>query len=266
MRYQEILPIPALQPYIRYFWVLESRDESQDYKQFKTLPDGIPALIYQETANLFRNEQQQYTPQLYVYGTFSTYTNQLIKGPFRVIGAYLEPTALKAIFKVDASDLANQMIELDDLVVTPLFDQLQHSKTIEEIIGLLSQFVWQQIQEAHCENKKATLASILLQRGQTLAEIQHSMNVSERTLERLVKQHIGISPKLFSRIMRFQTSLKALKTSGFENLTSLAHTQEYCDQSHFIREFKGFTGSNPTQFLRHSEEKLSNFPQWKKEE
>lgn len=265
MHYQEILPIPALQPFIRYFWVLESREDQSTSKQFKILPDGIPALIYQDTPSLFRDEQEQVTPQLYVYGAFTTYTNQLVDGAFRIIGAYLEPTALKAIFKVDAADLANQNIALHDLVSTSLLDQLQNARTTQEKIGLLSDFVLQQIQTLRYENQKAKFASILLQSGKSIQEIQAEMNMSERTLERLMKQNIGMSPKLFSRIMRFQSSLELVKTTDFENFTSLVYTQDYFDQSHYIREFKAFTGTNPTHFLRHSNEKLANFPEWKKE-
>jgi len=195
MRYQEILPIPALQGYIRYFWVLESGEEQKGSKQFKIVPDGIPALIYQDTPNLFRDEHEQYTSQLYIYGAFTTYTNQLIDGAFRIIGAYLEPTALKSIFKLDASEVTNQTLALADLMTTPLLDQLQDAPTIEDKITLLSDFVLQQIQKVRYENQKAKFASNLLQRGKSLVDIQEELKMSERTLERLMKQHAGMSPK-----------------------------------------------------------------------
>lgn len=266
MQYQEIIPIKALQGYVRYFWVLEDLNSGEGNKQFKILPDGIPALIYQDTPHLFRDIQQQTTPRLYVYGPFTKYTDQLVEGAFRVIGAYFEPTALKAIFKVDAFELNNQNIALDDLVSTRILEQLDYANTIADKIAILSAFLLKQIQEVQYENQKAKFASSLLQRGKTLQEIQMEMKISERTLERLIKHHVGMSPKIFSRIMRFQSSLNLLKSTDFDGFTTLAYTHDYFDQSHYIREFKEFTGTNPMHFLRQSKEQLPNFPEWKKEE
>ncbi|WHT75212.1 helix-turn-helix domain-containing protein [Myroides odoratimimus] len=90
--------------------------------------------------------------------------------------------------------------------------------------------------------------------------------MSEKTLERLVKQYIGMSPKLFSRIMRFQSSLDLLRESKFKNLTTLSYQSDYYDQSHYIREFKEFTGVSPKEFIKSSDEQLINFPLFKSEE
>ena len=105
-------------------------------------------------------------------------------------------------------------------------------------------------------------ASTLLQNGKTLKEIQLEMNLSERTLERIIKQSVGLSPKIFSRIMRFQDGLNCLRQTNFENFTELAYQYDYFDQSHYNREFKEFTGTNPRNFILNSKEYLANFPQW----
>ncbi|WP_317162601.1 helix-turn-helix domain-containing protein [Myroides albus] len=90
------------------------------------------------------------------------------------------------------------------------------------------------------------------------------MNISERTLERLVKQYVGMSPKVYSRIIRFQANLNLLRESSFKSLTELTYESGYFDQSHYIREFKTFTGSTPKQYLLDTQEQLLNFPEFKK--
>ncbi|KKX50117.1 hypothetical protein L950_0211885 [Sphingobacterium sp. IITKGP-BTPF85] len=73
---------------------------------------------------------------------------------------------------------------------------------------------------------------------------------------------MGIPPKMFSRIMPFQSGLNILRQADFNNLTEIAYQNEYFDQSHYIREFKGFTGTNPERFMLNANEKLLNFPLW----
>lgn len=264
MRFQKILPNPLLQEYVQYFWILEDFMENKEVKDFKILPDGIPALIFQDTPNHFINSTNLKVPKLYVYGQFTQYTDQRVEGGFRIIGAYLTPASLKTLFHIDAFELSNQNIPLEDLVSNSILEALVNVISIEEKLQIISAFLLQRIQEVKYTNQKAQFASILLQRGKTLKEVQQEMNMTERSLERLTKQHIGMSPKMFSRIMRFQYSLDLLRNIEIKNFTDLAYRQEYFDQSHFIREFKEFTGYSPKHFLLRSEERLTNFPEWKK--
>ncbi len=88
------------------------------------------------------------------------------------------------------------------------------------------------------------------------------MKISERSLERLIKQYVGISPKVYSRIVRFQSGLQALRKNDFRTLTEVAYQKEFFDQSHFIREFRTFTGMNPKQYLHQTIEQVENYPEW----
>lgn len=99
--------------------------------------------------------------------------------------------------------------------------------------------------------------------GNSLDKIQSELNLSERSLERIFKADIGISPKLFFRINRFQTSLSYIRQQSFKSLAEVAYNHLYADQSHYIREFKEFAGTTPKQFLLHANEQVENFPEWK---
>jgi AraC-like DNA-binding protein len=75
-----------------------------------------------------------------------------------------------------------------------------------------------------------------------------SLKVSERYLQRAFVSRVGVSQKQFIRIMRFQQVLQSISQGDLANLTAVAYTNDFYDQSHFIREFKSFTGFVPSAF------------------
>jgi transcriptional regulator GlxA family with amidase domain len=113
------------------------------------------------------------------------------------------------------------------------------------------------------ENKKVEYAVAALQQGTNIPQILHDLNLSERSLERLFHTHVGVTPILFARICRFQTSLAILRQGRFRSLTDIAHSLGYYDQSHFIRDFKLFSGASPGRYLRQTVEKMPGFPEWR---
>jgi len=72
-------------------------------------------------------------------------------------------------------------------------------------------------------------------------------DVTPRYLQKLFLQYTGVTPKLYHKINRFQTSLKRIAKRD-ASLTSIAYDCGYFDQSHFIREFKSFTGITPSDY------------------
>ncbi len=85
------------------------------------------------------------------------------------------------------------------------------------------------------------------QNGQLkVCEVAQILGVSTRTLERQFIKILGIPPKQFIRLVRFQNAVERLKEiSKFENLTDIAHNSGYFDQSHFIKDFKSLSGQSP---------------------
>ncbi len=262
MFYQKIIPVKPLEDYIQYFWILEDFKDNETNKIFKIIPDGLPALIFQKGPNLFFDKEDTAMPQLFLYGQSTKYTVHKVTGCFGIMGVYLQPTALKTLFNIDAFELNNQNVFLEHVIDEPILEQLVDATSVNERIDILTCFFLRLIQRTKCNNGKAEFASILLQKGKTLKEIQVEINISERSLERLIKQYVGMSPKMFSRIIRFQTGLNTLRRADFRSLTELAYIADYFDQSHYIKEFREFTGTNPKDFMLSTNEHLANFPLW----
>jgi AraC-like DNA-binding protein len=151
---------------------------------------------------------------------------------------------------------------------TNLPELLSNATTIDEQIRILSFYLFDQ-QQSHSRHPddltKFAISQLTQSKGNiSLKELQQKTQLSERSLERKFKDSVGISPKLFSRIIRFQETLNQMRNNRYDNLSDIAYENDYADQAHFIRVFKEFTGFSPLEFKKQSTEDVENFPQIKK--
>ncbi|SKA13358.1 Helix-turn-helix domain-containing protein [Chitinophaga eiseniae] len=264
MDFRLLHPIPPLKKYIRYFWMLEQRSADAEERSFKIMADGIPGMIFQQYPEASRDHYQQQLPGLFLYGTKTRYANMQVKGTFLDVGVSFHPGVLTSFLPLTVCDLTNQYIDMDDLIRTTLSEQLSHAANFEQKVHLLECFFLQQLKCNNTPDRKTEWAIHLLQQGRTLPQVRSVLNISERTLERYFKHHIGVTPKMYARIYRFQSALDLIRQSNFGSLTAVAHLQQYFDQAHFIKTFQQFAGASPKHFLRKAKEQLPNFPEWLK--
>ena len=263
---KDILPSAALQRYIRYFWMLEEDKVCNEAKTFKIIADGCPGLIFQENPNSFLDSGKRKLPQLFIHGLTSSSSQKTTYGEYNNIGVYFQPDAIKSIFGIDAYALTDSYIDLNDVIKNNLAEQLLNEAETTKRVAILADFIAQRIiNNKYPENPKVSyaIAKLNIEKEDSLHKIQSALNLSARSLERLFKRNVGVSPKLFYRICRFQAALATVRSLNFKAFTQVAYQHAYADQSHFIREFKEFVGATPTQFLSRADEQLLNFPEWK---
>ena len=260
MRYQKTFPIKPLQKYIKCFWTLEDGNAQGLERTFKIIPDGLPGLIFQQKRSC-TDQNGGRLPQSFLYGQTTKHSYQYLDEGFKTIGVYFQPTALKSIFGIDAMELTDHNVNLSDLGKYELSQQLSDTISTSKQIEILSTFFLGQINQQKTASESIDIVIGKMTKGENLCKILSALNMSERTLERHFLIHVGVPPKRFSRIIRFQSALKDLRVS--KNLTQVSFQNEYFDQSHFNREFKEFTGTTPTMFMSKAKEKVANYPEWK---
>ena len=83
-----------------------------------------------------------------------------------------------------------------------------------------------------------------------MEELARVMGMSLSALERRFRKTVGASPRKFASIVRMRHVLRLQRAGG--SLTEIAHRAGYCDQSHFIKDFKSFTGLAPESFFERT--------------
>lgn len=81
-----------------------------------------------------------------------------------------------------------------------------------------------------------------------MAAVAAQCGISPRYLHRLFLASVGLSPAQFLKVVRLQRSVASLHGAP-QSLTAVAYASGYFDQSHFIRDFKSFTGLTPSQYV-----------------
>jgi AraC-like DNA-binding protein len=269
MNYQTYAAPDTLKPYVRYFWVLENSDaDDSSQKIFGAIADGCPGIILHQTEKgSYHDESNKQLPEIFLYGQTIDPVKFYSPGRFTTIGVWLYPHALKSVFGFDANEFTGSCLDLDlvrPVKGTHVSEQLINGGSIEQRIRILSSYLLAHIErnkQQPDEAMKFALTQIAYSKGNiSLKALQETLRLSERTLERKFKQIIGISPKLFTRIYRFQVSLNQLRKNNYDKLSDIAYENDYADQSHFIRAFKEFTGLSPFEFKKNSNELVENFP------
>jgi len=80
-------------------------------------------------------------------------------------------------------------------------------------------------------------------------ELAHEAGLSRRRFSQLFREQVGLTPKLYCRLQRFQNTLKLIASSTSVDWAQLALAAGYCDQAHLAHEFHDFSGLSPSAYL-----------------
>jgi AraC-like DNA-binding protein len=87
-----------------------------------------------------------------------------------------------------------------------------------------------------------------------IQELATHIGYTRRSLDLLFQEHVGVSPKSLARIIRFQAVYQSWTQQPSPTFLSNHGPASYYDQSHFIKEFKRFTGFSPQQYVKIANE------------
>ena len=153
-----------------------------------------------------------------------------------------------ACLGLPASQITGHSVPLDAILpaagVREAIERLQSASTQPARVALVEQLL---MTLPFAQDRVIARAIELLSGPLPVAQVAKTLALSERQLERRFLSRVGITPKRFATLRRFERALELARRAP--SLSHLALDSGYYDQSHFIREFRGFAGMAPSALL-----------------
>ena len=175
-----------------------------------------------------------------------------------MIGIYFRPAGVAPFLRIPMSDLTDRAVVVEDLWGT------SGSRLPGELSGLREEDRIAHVESALLARLGAgrrwtdtvdvarLAAHVVRRRGQvTVAGLARAAGVSRQHLTRAFRAHLGIGPKLYGRLARFQSGLVYAGCRGNIKWADVAVEMGYADQSHMIAEFRRFSGLTPEALANH---------------
>jgi AraC-like DNA-binding protein len=250
MRFDKILPLDRLKPFVSHFVISEKAQESI----YKVYPSTSLVFGFQYGGKLKTGKT----------GVETNLTTAGISGiadqvklfsnsaPIGTILVYLTELGLAHFTTCPANELFNLSIPLDELFdkqkVLDTEEQLTAASTDHQRISLVEQFLLSHLREAQTDKLILEAVKRIYQSKGTIRirQLNQDLMISQSPFEKRFRKLVGTTPKKFASIVRFNTVLDQL--NGSKTLMDICFENNFFDQAHFSKDFKLYTGEAPENF------------------
>jgi len=232
----ERLPVSQLRPYVECIWWSDPTEDTG----FEIVPDGCVDACFVLSAR---------RPRVSLFGTTTRTSAYDLEAGAPYFGVRFRPGMASAFVREKISDLTDSELQVASFLGLSAEELLDLRSFAERRMRLESALMAALARNASRPNDavKHAVAEINHRYGDVkVREVAASCNLSERQLERLFVERVGITPKLYARIRRFRSVLDHLQDPvSLEppNLANVAASYGYTDQSHLARDFRNFSYS-----------------------
>lgn len=254
--YAEYKPCPALKAYVSCFWSSRTGGaETGNEPAVTVVPDGCTDLIFEWEAAGGGDVSIRYcgafelpfSPEPKREGALETFAVRFFPG-----GAY-------PFIGVPLGEFKNALFRGTDVwgnTVMELGERLRLAAGTTEWIVLVEKALLCLLSAADSVRGEAppalqeAMVRIFSAKGTvSVQQLARAGNISARQLQRLFNGRIGLGPKTFCGIVRFQNILRDAERQPKRSWQEIAGSYGYCDQAHFIRDFKRFYGELPSALM-----------------
>lgn len=264
----EVIPGLLMQPFVRCYALREF--ESKDGPVIKPLTAQHELLLAFHLGDgcevkgeyLSKGKVEVYdmisTGRAHILGPQSSvFGNGSFKGKVRLFTIQFTPAGFFSIFKISPQLFLENIQTFRDVLGKTsgsLLEQLEACKDVMAMAVLADRFLWHRLAafRNNVHNKAMQAASGMLYERHgfvNISNIAYESNMSLKTFQRRFVEQVGLTPRLYARIVRFNKAVLIKMVHEKESWTSISHQLGYFDQNHFIKDFKSFAGINPLKLF-----------------
>ena len=185
--------------------------------------------------------------------------------PPAIMGVHFKPGGAFPFFKVPSGELHNARLSLDALWAgraAELRERLLEASTAAARFQTLEKFLLAETVRPLAQHPAVAFALRAFQDVSPLSvsAVVERTGWSQRRFIEVFRDEVGLTPKLFSRVVRFQQVVRKVHRQRQVDWAVVAVDCGYYDQAHFINDFQIFSGFSPTTYLRVHGAHLNHVP------
>jgi methylphosphotriester-DNA--protein-cysteine methyltransferase len=263
MRYLKHVPSSVLRDAVDYLWLLS---DAPAHGRELIVPSGTFELVinlHDDGLRIYASDGIRLRKQLKGVGVSGAFSR-----PFAIdtadhaliMGVHFRPGGAFPFLGIGAHELADAHTEGDALwgaAAGRLRERLRAAPTHESRFGVLEEELL--ALRSQTSRGAVLLAVQLLADGRTrVEEVVRGLGLSHRRFIDIFACEVGMTPKLFFRVRRFQRVLATVKAPGAAAWTRVAFDAGYFDQPHLVHDFTAFCGMPPTAYLRRRDDRVKD--------
>lgn len=251
-------PGPLLRPFVRCLWASDEQcDGAARPSRELVLPTGTLHLalrLSDAPLSLFATmdaDDAQTVGTAVVGGARATFYVRDVSRAVQTVGAQLEPGMASALLGVPADELSNRHTPLDALWgadVARMRAQLAELASLSARIAAFERLLIARIPRIRGLHPAIAEGLLRLAREADVGAAVEASGYSHRRFTTLFRSAVGLPPKLFCRVQRFERALTQAARAQRPSWSALALALGYSDQAHFNRDFREFSGLSPGRY------------------
>ncbi len=250
-------PEGPLAAHVDMFWYVAGR---ANYERDRRLPTGRTHLLFNlgSPPSLFGRGDDaapRVFPTCWIAGQQDTYIETGSHGETILLGAQFASHGAYRLLRIAQDELHDRVVELETLFgdrITRLRERLLAAPTPQACFTLLEHWLLGLLERGkpvHASVIATELAAAADPGGLELKALSRDLGVSREHLIRRFREQIGLTPKAYANILRFNRALARARRAR-TRWAEIAADSGYYDQAHLVRDFQRYAGRAPTSLLR----------------